>query len=285
MSIFASILADSINVVGNRITSFLLRYPRFIHADFMTHRLFSRNTSSSRARPVAKLIEEAETAPALPIYWGKNQRGMQAEEELTGQELALAIKQWNSARKAAIAQAKKLNKLGMHKQYVNRILEPFTHITVICTATHFGNFFNLRAHNDAMPEIQDLAYKMLTLYSSNKPQLLQPEEWHLPFADQYLNESIEISDALKIVTARAARVSYLNYDGNISHEKDYQLHDDLIAGGHWSPFEHAAMALDSPTPCGNFVGFKQYRKFFAKEHRIHFNAEQLFQQRGKQYEK
>jgi thymidylate synthase ThyX len=285
MTIEAKILADNRNTSGNRITSFLLRYPRFIHADFMTHRLFSRNTSSSRARPVAQLIAEAELEPAMPIYWGKNQKGMQAERELDQEELIKAKGHWHNARSAAIREAKALNEIGMHKQYVNRLLEPFTHITVICTATHFGNFFNLRAHKDAMPEIQDLAYKMLTLYSSNEPKLLQPEEWHLPFADQYLNDGLELSSLLKIVTARAARVSYLNYEGNISHDKDYDLHDRLIEGGHWSPFEHAAMALSGPIPCGNFVGFKQYRKFFTQEHRIHFNAEQLFQQRGKQYEK
>lgn len=281
----AKIIVDSVNIVGNRLTTFLLKYPRFIHADFMTHRVFSRNASSSRARPVDKVIEEAELTPALPIYWGKNQKGMQANEELDKMSKLLCKLRWNDARLAAIEQAKKLNELGLHKQLVNRILEPFTHITVICTATDYGNFFNLRAHKDAMPEIQELAFQMLQLYEKNTPNLLQPGQWHLPFADKYLNEGLTDAQLLKIVTARAARVSYLNYEGNINHDKDYQLHDMLVESGHWSPFEHPAMALEYSARSANFTGFKPYRKFFNNENRYQFNAEELFQQRGRHYEK
>jgi len=57
------------------------RYPRFIHAELMTHRCFSRNARSSRAVPVQRLINEAEANPVIPWHWGKNQPGMQAFEE------------------------------------------------------------------------------------------------------------------------------------------------------------------------------------------------------------
>lgn len=275
----SKIVADSINKSGNRITTYLLTYPRFIHADFMTHRVFSRNASSSRARPIEKVIEEAELTPALPIYWGKNQRGMQAAEELEGMAQLLCKLRWNDARVAAIEHAKALHELGLHKQLVNRILEPFTHITVLCTATDYGNFFNLRAHPDAMPELQELAFQMLTLYMDSEPKLLNVGDWHLPFADRYLTEGLTESQLLKIVTARAARLSYLTFDGNISHDKDYELHDRLAESGHWSPFEHAALALDGNVQCGNFVGYKQYRKFFSQENRREFNQKELFKQR------
>jgi thymidylate synthase ThyX len=286
-----SILADSINTCGNRLTSYLLRYPRFLHSEVLTHRTLSRNSSSSRARPITKIIEEAENQPALPIFWGKNQRGMQASEELTGKELERAKYHWDKARRAAIARAKKLNEVGMHKQYVNRLLEPFTHITVICTATEYGNFFNLRAHPEAMPEIQELAYKMLELYQLGKPLALKPGDWHLPFADKFLPDAsfseasreYVISCLLKICTARCARLSYLNFDGNFEISKDFELHDKLVESGHWSPFEHCAVCLETPERCGNFTGWKPYRKFFNNENQTHFNAEQILALRKGKY--
>jgi thymidylate synthase ThyX len=277
--ITAKIVADSISQTDNRITSFLLTYPRFIHADFMTHRMFSRNASSSRARPIQKVIIEAAFSPALPIFWGKNQKGMQSAQELQGEELRLAQKEWHSARRTIIKKAIKLCKLGMHKQYVNRLLEPFTHITVLCTATDFGNFFNLRAHKDAMPEIQELAFQMLELYTSNIPIRKKRGEWHLPFTDKHIESGIPLENLLKIVTARAARLSYLNFDGDIQPEKDYRLHDELANNRHWSPFEHAALCLDAKIRCANFFGWKPYRKFFTNENRSIFDVVQLIKGR------
>jgi thymidylate synthase ThyX len=275
------ILSDSVSTAGNRITTFILTYPRFIHAEFMTHRMLSRNTSSSRARPAKQLIKEAEQAPAMPMFWGKNQSGMQSFQELTGLELELCQSIWNAARRSSVRKAKELDKLGLHKQYINRILEPYTHITVVCTATDYANFFNLRADKEAMPEIQILAYEMLEAYKNSKPAKKKVGEWHLPFADKYINEKLGIDKLLKICTARAARVSYLNFEGDIDHNKDYVLHDRLAESGHWSPFEHAAQAERGSSYSANFKGWKQYRKFFSKENRTDLNIEALLSERGK----
>ena len=76
------VIADSISESGKRITTFQLKYPRFIHSEVMTHRVFSRNASSSRAIPVKKMIEQVRNNPAMPIHWGANQSGMQAKNEL-----------------------------------------------------------------------------------------------------------------------------------------------------------------------------------------------------------
>jgi thymidylate synthase ThyX len=260
----ANIICDSVNVAGDRLTTFILKYPRFVHSEMLTHRSFSRNASSSRARPITKVIEEAELFPAMPIFWGKNQKGMQSFEELDEKSKEEAIKEWDVARMEAVKAAKRLNAIGLHKQYVNRILEPFTHITVICTATEYNNFFNLRAHPDAQPEIQKLAELMLDCYLSHHPKTLKPGEWHLPFCDKFTEQYTE--EELKTVcVARCARVSYLNFAGNISYQDDLKLFNDLIRGGHWSPFEHAAKALDKSDRCGNIVGYQQYRKLFANE--------------------
>ena len=51
MAYHAEVLIDSVNPAGQRLTTFVLRFPRFVLSEFNTHRMFSRNASSSRAIP------------------------------------------------------------------------------------------------------------------------------------------------------------------------------------------------------------------------------------------
>jgi thymidylate synthase ThyX len=281
--IYAEIIADSINNSQSRIITYKLTYPRFIHSELMTHRVFSRNAASSRAIPIEKMISTILDNPAKPHSWGKNCKGMQASEELAGEELKKALKIWYLSCKRQVKYAKMLSNIGVHKQIANRLLEPFAHMVTLVTATEWGNFFNLRAHPDAQPEFQELAYQMLELYINHKPTRKKIGEWHLPFADKYLEEGLTQEQLLKIVTARAARVSYKNFDDSIAHEKDYELHDRLIQSGHMSPLEHAAKAVryTKNSNTGNFRGWLQYRKLFKEENKLQFNAEQLLRKRGK----
>src|ERR1700693_1578480 len=108
MTVSAKIVADSVGQAGQRITTMQLRYPKFIHGEFMTHRVFSRNASSSRAIPVERLIQDVIDDPAMPVFWGKNQKGMQAKEELTGNDLYMAKREWLRARDQAVASARML---------------------------------------------------------------------------------------------------------------------------------------------------------------------------------
>jgi len=255
--ITAKIIADSCNApVGNkRITTFILTYPRFIHAELLTHRVFSKNAASSRAIKIDKFIKDVLTEPAMPIHWGAAQKGMQADVEVNEETKIKAMQIWHSARDAAVVHAKQLEELGLHKQVVNRIMEPFFHITTLLTGTEFSNFFKLRAHSAAQPEIRDLAFKMLELYETNKPVEKNIGEWHIPFGDKYL-DGLSTEQKLKIATARSARVSYKTFDGEVNYEKDYSLHDMLIKEGHWSPFEHSAQA-----EFGNFDNFSQWKSY------------------------
>jgi thymidylate synthase ThyX len=275
------IVADSVGYSGCRLTTFVLTYPRFIHSEVMTHRMFSRNAASSRAIPVQKMIEKIGNEPAIPVEWGRNGKGMQAKELINKESEREARNYWLKARDALIEYAQELLKLGVHKQIANRLLEPFAHMTTIVTATDYGNFFNLRAHPDAQPEFQELAYQMLAVYKDNVPQYKKVGQWHLPFADKYLPEGLSVEELLKISTARAARVSYLNFEGDIDHLKDYKLHDDLATSGHWSPFEHPAQLKRGKRYYGNFRSWKQYRKFFNNENQFVFDASTLLNKRGK----
>lgn len=296
MTISAKIIADSISPDGIRLTTMLLRYPRFVHAEFMTHRVFSRNASSSRAIPVEKMIQAVIDDPAMPIHWGKNQKGMQAAQELSIDEQRQAMRGWMEAMMEAVDNARMLNDLGLHKQIVNRVLEPFSHITVVVTATEWNNFLHLRDHEDAQPEIAELARCMRVELELNDPTLLAYGEWHLPFITQGDVENVvtylqtgritrdmpSLDERFKVLrklsTARCARTSYLTHDKlDPKIEDDIALYDRLVGSSplHASPTEHQATPdhryngvvnqWANPELHGNLSGWKQHRKMLPNE--------------------
>lgn len=257
MSITAKIIADSINGKSPRITTFELRYPRFIHAEFMTHRMFSRNASSSRAIPVERQIQSIIEDTAMPVHWGMNQSGMQADRESDALiDLSripvsdsyghvTAEQAWMAARDRAIEIAEGFVAAGYHKQVVNRILEPFSHIKVVVTATNYENFFHLRSHKDAQPEIKVLSDLMHEAYTASEPRYLYDNDWHLPYVIDDELGSFDIGDLIKFSVARCARVSYDNHDGTTAnHANDIKLYDRLVGSVplHASPAEHQAKA-------------------------------------------
>lgn len=249
--ISAKVIADSVTEAGKRITTFELNYPRFIHSEFMTHRQFSRNAASSRAIPVEKVISQVEENPAMPIHWGKNQAGMQAKEEVESPETA--AKKWIDCAAEGAESARYLMEEGLHKQIVNRILEPFQHIKVVCTATEYANFFNLRAHQDAQPEIQALAFEMMKAMDGSKPELLLKGDWHLPYVNvtrhreeggHYVDGAfLSNDDALKISASLCAQVSYRKSDESL--DKALKIYEQLVTMRpvHASPFEHQASPM------------------------------------------
>ena len=262
--ISAKVVAMSVHNYGPILTTLELRYPRFIHAEFMTHRMFSRNASSSRAIPTKKMIEQVESNPAMPISWGKNRPGMQATEELSAEGADHAAHVWDRAAREATARAYDLYTLGVHKQIVNRILEPFQFITVIVTATEWDNFFKLRLHPDSQPEIQELARVMREAMDKAPLDFLDLDEWHLPYIDMATwGESPATAQMCSV--ARCARVSYLNHDNTEPNiDADAALHNRLKESGHMSPFEHVARPVDAEVSnrfYRNYRGWISYRVF------------------------
>lgn len=249
------IIKDSYNAdLKSRLTTFELVYPRFIHGELMTHRMFSRNAASSRAIPIDKVIELLQTNPAMPVHWGKNQAGMQANTEIDNIEGAKLL--WLAARDSAISHAIVMRDMQLHKQIVNRILEPYQLMKTIVTATEFNNWFWLRAHPDAQPEIKELAEKMLDIYEIHTPDELFEDEWHVPYVNTqrsiYTGEFFYIDENDKYITADEARmisasccaqVSYRKNDGSL--EKAHVVFDRLINSVpvHASPVEHIASPI------------------------------------------
>jgi hypothetical protein len=312
MTISARVLADSISHGSRkRLTTFELRYPRFIHAEELTHRILStspemvetthipdgvmydsdlsRNASSSRATPINSLIDAVRKDPAMPIRWGLNGAGMQDHGEMSPEGAEACKKLWLAARDAQIGYVGKLLRLTEvpHKQTVNRLLEPWSHITVVVTATEWANFFALRRHKDAQPEIKELADQMWEAREASTPRVLLPGQWHLPYLELHELENTEttLDLAIKVSVARCARTSYKNHRNKVATiEEDVALYDRLVGGVplHASPAEHqatpdgykllldtetmkATAQYDHPELHGNLVGWVQYRKTLLNE--------------------
>lgn len=256
MTIKAEIIKHSSSDNCPDIITFRLRYPRFIHSELMTHRVFSRNAASSRAIPIIRAIKDILRDPAMPISWGKNKPGMQSTETLPWWRGFLARRVWMFAMWCAIISAWTMNKLGVHKQFANRILEPWQHITVLVTATDWDNFFALRDHPDAQPEFRQLAQEMKVALSESTPQLLHSGMWHLPFTDGRGDQWKSFSAAC------CASVSYETVDRKpMTRERAKDIFLKLTGDPiHASPFEHVARPdPDNGEGCGNFTKWHQWR--------------------------
>lgn len=277
--------------VGPRLTTIEVTFPRIVLAEFNTHRMFSRNSASSRAIPVKTMLERATNDPFIPVYWGKNQKGMQAAEELSPEAKNLALEQWLQARDNAVNVVKRLQlpDIDLHKQIANRLLEPFLWHTVIVTATEWENFWGLRCNKDAQPEIRIAAEMMREAYNASMPNDVQENEWHVPLLfdiDELRDAGYNANDTCKISAGRCARVSYLTHDGKREPVADIQLCERLQNSGHMSPLEHVARPMtvreceakyglkgksvgDNFDPaknfCGNFRGWVQMRKELPSE--------------------
>lgn len=289
--ISATVIADSINSNGTRLTTFELVYPRFIHAELMTHRMLSKNAASSRAIPIKRMIEVIEESPATPVYWGANQAGMQASAELAGDELDRAKMIWEAAGATAIEWVRKLEEIGLHKQISNRITEPFQMMKTVISGTEWANLLWLRDHDAAQPEFRELAKCIHTCFDLSVPVFLSPGQWHLPYVNstlqghtgQTFENGLTLEDALKVSASCCAQVSYRRLDDSV--EKALVLFDRLVGSDriHASPLEHQGTpmkpysAFEIPEAgmthkdlknnfwSANFKGWIQHRKLIKNE--------------------
>ena len=302
------ILASAANACPH-IYTIRMRYPRPIHGEIMTHRVFGRNARSSRAVPVQTMLNEVRNTPYVPWHWGKNQKGMQATEEcnelltVTGVhdpdgygldwcEVNLTREEaWLRARDAAADIAEAFMEAGYHKQNPNRLLESFSWIDTLITATQWDNFLWLRQHHAAEPHLQDLANLVAQAISEADVQNLTLGEWHLPYiteedwklAYDTTNhvDGMIVDKLLKISAARCARISYKPFNGESSIEAELDRYNLLVTDErvHASPLEHQAKP-DEHFKCpttgqperwhyqhlhGNLTGWIQHRKLIPNE--------------------
>ncbi|QUL77209.1 FAD-dependent thymidylate synthase [Escherichia phage UPEC06] len=279
----ARIIADSVGYRSKaRITTFELTYPRFIHSELMTHRLFSRNAMSSRAVPIKTMVKLIRENMAMPVRFGANQPGMQDKgtehdgkvwydwvEDTSGvcHELYCTGREaWAKAAENACEWAERFEAAGFHKQIANRLIEPFQMMKTIVTATEFENFFWLRVDADADPTIEVLAKKMHEAYKASTPELLQPGVWHTPYVDHCFDSGplgdghifagycvqdedgnhimLSEEEALSISSSCCGQVSYRRL--NNTKDKALDIYAKLVSGKkvHASPFEHQAKEIE-----------------------------------------
>jgi thymidylate synthase ThyX len=263
--ISASIIADSV-YYGDRIISIKTVAPKFLDAEVEKHRMISSNSSSDRAIPTARMLEQE---PFLPKDVRLNQPGMQ------GYEQTYDLEEFHGALKDLYDHTAEVIKRFsyIHKQHLNRYLLPFSWQTKLLTANEeqFKYFIFLRKSEHADPAIQELATKVEKAIANSKPKLLDPGQWHLPFVQE--EEERDTSEAIKLSVARCARISYNNHDKSEPNILlDIKLHDRLLADRHMSCFEHQATPMGFLPKglthtdtrrrrwSGNFRGWVQYRQ-------------------------
>ena len=249
----AAVLAKSI-ANGITITTFLIDFPRFILAELNTHRAVSKNGASSRAIPVAQQIKRVQDNPVVPIHFGLNQAGMSADTELDVEAKNFALLAWYDGASNSIHTAAKLSTMQVHKQVVNRVLEPYSFMRMVVTATEWDNFFWLRLHKDADPHIAELARVMLHAYQQTPAVVLTEDCWHTPFfAQGFWSPVIEnahgttAQQAIEHSMSCCAQTSYRKLD--MSTEKTEAIVERLFNGErcHASPSEHIAQPMLFPT--------------------------------------
>ena len=273
----ARVLADSLSPDDVRLTTLEVTFPRFILAEINTHRMLSRNSASSRAIPTEKLIDRVRNAPFIPETFNKRVKGMSVGRALFDDEATQARIHWIAASEEAARYAERLMSLDVDKSRANRLLEPFLWHTAIISATEWDNFFALRDHPAAQPEMQIIARMMREVIEMSHPNLLDYGEWHLPLVYESDRRVLEI-EALKMVSAsRCARVSFDKHTDDEPLAATIDRAQRLRESGHFSPFEHVARPVDDHGAAGgvpdygmwnvewtdfvgNFRGWVQMRK-------------------------
>jgi hypothetical protein len=252
MTTTARIIADSIGFGCPRLTTVLARFPHVILPQVLTHRVFARSTSSSRAIPIKRIIAEVEADPFVPSEWRyAADRGMQPGEFMRQVDADEVEYRWRMAALHAGQSAKVMSSIGAAKEHVNRLLEPFSHVSMVITADEWENFFDLRLDSHSQIEIRDLAKAIRDAMDASTPKQLAFGDWHSPFDPDPMRSA-----------ACCARTSYNRHDGSErTVDADMQLTATLKAGPHMSPFEHQARIGAGPCMSGNFAGhWVQQRK-------------------------
>lgn len=266
MSYSAKVVADSIGPSGVRLLSVLCVYPLMVHAEHLRHRSFGFSVASNRAIPTRLILRQVIDDPVVPVWFGKNQGGMSAREELSGWRRSIACRLWLLARWPAVIFAWLLLRVGLHKQIANRILSPWQWVTVLVTGTEWENFFALRCHPDAQPEMRKAAEMIRDAIDKSKPRCLQMGEWHLPFCDNdFILDPRDWATLCFFSASRCARISAVRHDERRSAKDEIAMAEKLMKSGHMSPFEHQAQALPDARRCANLRGWLSFRSTIPNE--------------------
>lgn len=270
----ATVIADT-QKYGHRITTVELVYPRYIHSELLTHRMFSRNASSSRATPLRVTCMEAMFDPVFFDYVGLNKSGMVEGEEISEKDKENFKKDWEALAFKVAAEVYRMSLVyNVHKGVLNRALEPFLRIRTLVTATDWDNFFKLRLAEDAQPEMRSLAEAIKGAMDKSTPE---DSYYHVPYVDMNNGDvygdatvnNIVFSKYALLSAARCARVSYARLDGKpTDDDADIGLASKLLNDGHMSPFEHCAIYAVESAYYGNLYHWRSYRNMIENRQKM-----------------
>lgn len=267
----SKIIKDTLNAYSDdRIVTFELVLPKYLVAEVNKHTVLHNSCQSSRAVPVAKMIQSVEENPFIPYYWQKPHKGMQGYEYYTNEnKISQLREEWLNARDNAVITAKKLQN-EVSKQTINRLLEPFMYVKMVLTGTEFGNFFNQRCpiflnnkgnkvksrtglgfgvdftstKGQADIHLQILAEMMHNemYYNSNPVESFE----HIPYD---IGKEYPLEARLHYSASQCARISFttITDDKQFSLERNLQLAQGLIVEGHAEPFSHQAIGMNDNT--------------------------------------
>lgn len=287
MDIKAKVIEDSIvsswHTPSFRLVTMEVRMPRCILAELNTHRVFSRNSASSRAIPLPRFRQAIVDSPYYPDAWLAAQKGMTGGDELSQQSTAQVKQSLQDLFVHSQRAHVDLQNLGVCKQQANRFLEPWMYTTVLVSSSLWANFFTLRCNPAADPAMQATADAMLKAFCESVPKPLKFGEWHLPY---YTSDLFALSpeNQRMVCAMRCARVSYTSsIVTGTDPMTDLARAHDLAQAGHWSPFEHVATPLaDLAEQEGNFIGWRQFRHVLEEgSPPAEFNAKKLWAERMK----
>lgn len=245
-----------------------LKYGLMIHAELLRHKLFSHSVKSNRAIEPHRIRHEVINDPYIPVRFGQNQRGMVAKGE--SKYARFARKMWLAARYVACGIHYCFEKIGIHKEITNRLLFPWQWVSQTLTFTEIDNFFNLRLHQAAQPDIQRLAQVIRdcleNAHANDEIEDIGLGDYHVPYVNRYKNgegqvvyrdndgRELSVEQAIVCSMARCARSSYNNHDGSKSTyntrvkqgmRTDLEIYQDLIESKpvHASPGEHVCTPM------------------------------------------
>jgi hypothetical protein len=267
------IVADSINLENCRLTTILFkRFPYCLIQEPATHRLNvssaispffldqSRNSASTRAIPLKKLIEQVRNDPFVPTFQ-LNKRGMSGSEITNGDFLERQKLDWLDAMHLAIKQVEMYEERGIHKSKPSKLLIPWLRIPILISSTNWDGFFKLRCADDVDVDLLYQTQDAKRMYDKSQPRLLKLGEWHIPLEAKSDNPNHSHLHILKASAANVARLSYMNHENKIDFEGNLNLAESLIENGHMSPFEHIACNEETDQRYRNFGGFSQLRMY------------------------
>lgn len=243
----------------NKIMTVNVKYGLIVHAEFLRHRMLSRGVKSNRAIPMSVIRKEVIEDPYVPVWFGSAQKGMVADKEVSNKFLARQL--WLKARYLACGAHWLAEKIGAHKEWANRLLNPWQWVRETVTATEWDNLYNLRIHKDAQKDVREIVNLVYQLSTSCEPEPLKKGQLHVPYVKRVFNEQHDVTyvdndgevltpeQAMKASAARCARSSYDKHDGTkVTLSSDIKLYNMLIESDpkHSSPVEHQGFPMELP---------------------------------------